>query len=462
MKKLLSIILTVIMFVFAVTFASSAKIVIYGDSNSDDRVDVKDAVLLAQYLAKWEVIIDKSASDCNCDSSVDIKDAVLLAQYLAKWEVVLGPDSDEKIEVIDAVSYSKKISAEFDDVDLPDTHHTVVLPKINYNTDAAAALNKKIMEKHGDSIDILEAEREDRTVYKIDYSFSICDGIIGIMISDSRSVVQSYRDQDYFGYYYDTERDKELNYFEYLEVLGVDYSYMVSEINKAVSNSMIEYSTDYKDYEITAVIFNENSFVAEVPSPTWGTYLKEIPVSIIEQSEKKYEVSEVLMKWYQKNKDKLNSDYYFGDLSSIEFYDLDVDGSDEICFIYDDYSPTYIFYKMENGIYDMDCRIGPGSGTGYYQDMLLNTGPDGIVSAYFSAIWVMEDVRGYDFVEYSFTDGEWRPNDESRMYLLETLNEPMVYKYNTKSRATEDYIEISKTEYEKILDRYFNGNYPVV
>lgn len=225
---------------------------------------------------------------------------------------------------------------------------------------------------------------------------------------------------------------------------------------------MIEYSTDYKDYEITAAIFNEDSFVAEVPSPTWGTYLKDIPVSIIEQSERKYEVSEVLMRWYQKNKDELDSDFYFGDLSSIRFYDLDLDGTDEICFIYDDYRASYVFYKIENGIYDMDCRIGAGSGSGYFENMLLCTGSDGIVSAYFSAMWTMEDVLGYDFIEMRFIDGEWTPNEESRMYLLETLNEPKVYKYNTKSRDSRDYIEISKEEYEKILDWYFDGNYPLV
>ncbi|MBQ8016305.1 MAG: dockerin type I repeat-containing protein, partial [Clostridia bacterium] len=55
---------------------------VIGDTNSDGEIDVKDAVLLAQYLAGWSVTVDMDAADCNADGEVDVKDAVLLAQYL--------------------------------------------------------------------------------------------------------------------------------------------------------------------------------------------------------------------------------------------------------------------------------------------------------------------------------------------------------------------------------------------
>ncbi len=61
-----------------------------GDSNGDGNVDVKDAVLLAQHLAGWNVSVNSQKSDCNADGKVDVKDAVLLAQYLAGWSVKLG------------------------------------------------------------------------------------------------------------------------------------------------------------------------------------------------------------------------------------------------------------------------------------------------------------------------------------------------------------------------------------
>lgn len=60
-----------------------------GDINSDGFVDIKDAVLLAQHLAEWDVTVNEAAADCNGDGAVDIKDAVLLAQYLAEWDVEL-------------------------------------------------------------------------------------------------------------------------------------------------------------------------------------------------------------------------------------------------------------------------------------------------------------------------------------------------------------------------------------
>lgn len=75
---------------YAFVELAKGQSVVYGDTNFDGAVDTKDAVLLAQYLAKWEVEVDSSAADCNADGVVDTKDAVLLAQFLAKWDVTLG------------------------------------------------------------------------------------------------------------------------------------------------------------------------------------------------------------------------------------------------------------------------------------------------------------------------------------------------------------------------------------
>lgn len=61
-----------------------------GDTNGDGKVNGKDGVMLAQYLAEWDVTINESAADVNGDGKVNGKDGVLLAQYLAEWEVTLG------------------------------------------------------------------------------------------------------------------------------------------------------------------------------------------------------------------------------------------------------------------------------------------------------------------------------------------------------------------------------------
>ncbi len=61
-----------------------------GDPNGDGEVDARDSVLVAQFLANWQVAYDMSIADVNADGNVDAKDSVRLAQYLAGWDVQLG------------------------------------------------------------------------------------------------------------------------------------------------------------------------------------------------------------------------------------------------------------------------------------------------------------------------------------------------------------------------------------
>ncbi len=78
---------------------------ICGDSNGDSEIDAKDAVLLAQHLAGWDIEFELYAADCNADDSIDAKDAVLLAQYLAGWDVVLGTDKLDLVSTENKTSY---------------------------------------------------------------------------------------------------------------------------------------------------------------------------------------------------------------------------------------------------------------------------------------------------------------------------------------------------------------------
>ena len=60
-----------------------------GDLNDDKIVNAKDSVMLAQYLAKWDIVINLIGADCNGDGVINAQDSVLLAQYLANWDVEL-------------------------------------------------------------------------------------------------------------------------------------------------------------------------------------------------------------------------------------------------------------------------------------------------------------------------------------------------------------------------------------
>ena len=57
--------------------------------NNDTKVDLKDGLLISQYLAGWKVAINASNADVNGDKKVDLKDGLLLKQFLAGWKVEL-------------------------------------------------------------------------------------------------------------------------------------------------------------------------------------------------------------------------------------------------------------------------------------------------------------------------------------------------------------------------------------
>ena len=57
-----------------------------GDINGDKKVNNRDAILLFQYVAGWDVEVDLNAVDCNGDDKVNTKDAIDLFRYCAGWE----------------------------------------------------------------------------------------------------------------------------------------------------------------------------------------------------------------------------------------------------------------------------------------------------------------------------------------------------------------------------------------
>ena len=78
--------------------------ILYGDTNGDGSIDMKDVVLLRKYMANYDYDTESSSevvepgADANGDGSIDMKDVVLLRKYLANYDydtnsssVVLGP-----------------------------------------------------------------------------------------------------------------------------------------------------------------------------------------------------------------------------------------------------------------------------------------------------------------------------------------------------------------------------------
>jgi lysophospholipase L1-like esterase len=60
-----------------------------GDVNGDKITNLKDLIILAQYLAKWQnVTVDTNLADVNADGEADMGDLNNLARYLAGWKNV--------------------------------------------------------------------------------------------------------------------------------------------------------------------------------------------------------------------------------------------------------------------------------------------------------------------------------------------------------------------------------------
>lgn len=62
----------------------SAPEILYGDVNGDGKVDIRDAIRLAKYLARIDVEINIVNADVNGDGKVNIQDLIRLKKYLAK------------------------------------------------------------------------------------------------------------------------------------------------------------------------------------------------------------------------------------------------------------------------------------------------------------------------------------------------------------------------------------------
>ena len=88
--------------------ATSGKVSVinflYGDANGDQKIDIKDVVLIRKYITNFDYDTNTSSvnaslgADANGDNKIDIKDVVILRKYITNYDydtgsstVVLGP-----------------------------------------------------------------------------------------------------------------------------------------------------------------------------------------------------------------------------------------------------------------------------------------------------------------------------------------------------------------------------------
>lgn len=78
---------TMVMLMDGENIKALCTVVIHGDVTGDGAIDGKDATLLLQHAAGWDVPVNPLAGDMDKNGEVDGKDATLLLQYAAGWEV---------------------------------------------------------------------------------------------------------------------------------------------------------------------------------------------------------------------------------------------------------------------------------------------------------------------------------------------------------------------------------------
>ena len=80
-----------------------------GDINDDKTINMKDIVLLQQYLNSFDVNINSKAADVYFDSAINMKDIALLQKYLNGYDVTLGEKQEQPP---DEVTYNKFVYGE--------------------------------------------------------------------------------------------------------------------------------------------------------------------------------------------------------------------------------------------------------------------------------------------------------------------------------------------------------------
>ena len=117
MKKLLSIILTAVMVVFAAAAlvpvgAGATHGYLLGDANDDGDVTSKDVLLTRRYIAGLEDArdIDAVAADVNADDDVTSKDVLVMRRFIAGLDDLEGNNEDGKYKVSKISVGGKNIS----------------------------------------------------------------------------------------------------------------------------------------------------------------------------------------------------------------------------------------------------------------------------------------------------------------------------------------------------------------
>ena len=401
-------------------------------------------------------------------------------------------DIVEMGKVVEAISYTRAVnppwgsSSEYDP-------HIVSIPKISGNSVAIQNFNQKIMNQYKPNLDALKngnladwdssdaSLTEDQCLLYISYDYTICDGVVGILVNYTGARFGSSYWTNYHEYYFDTVADKELNFIEYLERLNVDFDKMTSLVNGALRrNDVPEFEQEpmlgnmLSGHRIEKALISENDFVAVYESQVGmgGTtsITIECPISDITSDKVTQKPStsdsvQMLTDFYNNNKAELSvyiTTYgeEYPNMINAYLADLDNDATPELCIKYiDSYDKcTHIsIYRVTNGqvVLSSNCIDVQKESMGYMnQDwrLLLDGGE-------IRACIIYNNILYDDSIEYCVYN--WSENNASVVEDIAFRSRKGVYEFSNTiddsgypvySTVSSNEYTTKKSEYTKKFD----------
>lgn len=91
MKRFICILVSALTIAAAAMSAAASSSTLYGDANSDGKINAKDVLVIRKHIAKYNVSIDLEAADVDGDGRVNARDVLNVRKFIAKLPVTLGP-----------------------------------------------------------------------------------------------------------------------------------------------------------------------------------------------------------------------------------------------------------------------------------------------------------------------------------------------------------------------------------
>ena len=130
------ILLIMSLFIISFTFTALGETdFMYGDVNEDGVVDVRDVVMVMQYILDLQELTEEQlqAADVNGDGEVDVRDVTMIMQYVLG--IIDEFDVSNKIESVEEVELEVVYGTELENIDFPEKVTAILVDESEVEVD---------------------------------------------------------------------------------------------------------------------------------------------------------------------------------------------------------------------------------------------------------------------------------------------------------------------------------------